>query len=204
MLLRSARSPRFSLENKIENSMTMRIAILAACAGTLALAQADVAQANYSAASESKTLVRIADVGSEPVIVVAQSAPVNTTRSNKKAGVAIGEPIPGIDIVVRPGGGMVRQQPNAGSGRGTKVQRQKAGDNASPLPRGRKVLPRNQQQGTKAGEANDALVGVSTTRGRKIGDNTSPFPRDRKVQRQEAGPGTTKPAIFDRWGNSKK
>ena len=34
-----------------------------ACAGTLALAQADVAQANYAAASESKILVRSADVG---------------------------------------------------------------------------------------------------------------------------------------------
>ena len=63
--------------------MTMRIAILAACAGTLALAQADVAQANYAPASESKTLVRNADVGVEPAIVVAQNTP---------------NPIPGVDI----------------------------------------------------------------------------------------------------------
>ena len=94
--------------------MTMRIAILAACAGTLALALADVARANYSVASESKTLVRNADVGPEPVIVIA--APVNTSRSNKKAGVATSDPIPGVDIVVKPGGGLAKK-PNAGSGR---------------------------------------------------------------------------------------
>jgi len=57
----------------MENTMKTRIAILAACASTLALAQADVARANYGAASESKGPVRITDVGSEPVIVVAQS-----------------------------------------------------------------------------------------------------------------------------------
>jgi hypothetical protein len=49
--------------------MKIRIAILAACASTLALAQADVARANSITASESKSLVRIADVGPKPIIV---------------------------------------------------------------------------------------------------------------------------------------
>jgi hypothetical protein len=39
--------------------MKIRIAILAACASMLALAQADVARANYGAAPEPKSLVRI-------------------------------------------------------------------------------------------------------------------------------------------------
>ena len=49
--------------------MKMRTAIFAACASTLALAQTDVARANYGAASESKSLVRIADVGPKPMLV---------------------------------------------------------------------------------------------------------------------------------------
>jgi hypothetical protein len=49
--------------------MKIRIAILAACAGTLTLAQADVARANSVTASETKSLVRIADVGPKPMIV---------------------------------------------------------------------------------------------------------------------------------------
>jgi hypothetical protein len=51
--------------------MKMRIAILATCAGTLAVAQADVARANYDAASESKSPVRITDVGPEPAVRMA-------------------------------------------------------------------------------------------------------------------------------------
>lgn len=72
------------MDTNKEKIMNIRIAILAACAGTFALAQADVAQANYSAASGSKTLVKIADVGSEPAIVVAQGAAIITSRSNIK------------------------------------------------------------------------------------------------------------------------
>ena len=55
--------------------MKMRNAILAACASLLALAQADVARAHYGAASESKSRVRIADVGPKPLIVVAFKMP---------------------------------------------------------------------------------------------------------------------------------
>ena len=53
--------------------MIIRIAILAACAGTLALAQADIARASYGAASESGSLARLTDVEAEPVIVLAQN-----------------------------------------------------------------------------------------------------------------------------------
>jgi hypothetical protein len=49
--------------------MKMRTAIFAACAGALTLAQTDVARASHSAASPSKGLVRIADVGPKPMIV---------------------------------------------------------------------------------------------------------------------------------------
>ena len=48
--------------------MKMRIAILAACASTLALAQADVARANYGAALESKSLAWTNDNGPSHVI----------------------------------------------------------------------------------------------------------------------------------------
>jgi hypothetical protein len=58
----------------------MKIAILAACVGTLALAQADVARATYSAASAAKSAIGMNDVGSQPVIVVATV--VNTSHSN--------------------------------------------------------------------------------------------------------------------------
>jgi hypothetical protein len=51
----------------MEKTMKMRIAILAACASALALA--DVARADYGAAFESKILARIADVGPKPMIV---------------------------------------------------------------------------------------------------------------------------------------
>jgi hypothetical protein len=54
---------------KKRRPMKMRIAIFAACASTLALAQADIARANFGAASESKRLVRVADVGPKPMIV---------------------------------------------------------------------------------------------------------------------------------------
>jgi hypothetical protein len=50
------------LKTTKENNMKLRIAILAACASTLALAQVDVARANYNAASGSKSLVRITDI----------------------------------------------------------------------------------------------------------------------------------------------
>ena len=69
--------------------MTIRIAILAACAGTLALTQPDIALANYSAASDSGGPASSTAAGAEPVIVLAQSAIVtsrsNITRPSKRA-----------------------------------------------------------------------------------------------------------------------
>jgi hypothetical protein len=56
--------------------MKIRIAILAACASTLALAQADVARANYGAASESKIAVSVGESGAEPALVFAQGISV--------------------------------------------------------------------------------------------------------------------------------
>lgn len=46
--------------------------------------------------------------------------------------------------------------------------------------------------------------GITISAKAKIADNNSPLPRDRKAQRQKAGPSPAKPAIFDRWGNSKR
>jgi hypothetical protein len=51
--------------------MRMRIAILAALACTFALAQANPTRAAYAGAAESKSLVRITDVGPKPMIVLA-------------------------------------------------------------------------------------------------------------------------------------
>ena len=58
--------------------MKMPIAILAACAGTLAVAQTDLAQAAYAGTTESK--MPVTDVRSEPVTVVALL--VNISHSN--------------------------------------------------------------------------------------------------------------------------
>ena len=126
--------------------MNIRIAILAACASTLALTQADVARANYDAASESKAIVKTAGVGLEPTIVFAQNASISTTRSNIKR-----------------------------SGRA---------------------------------ETNDALMGVSTTRGRvtSVRGKTKGTPiryESDIIIGKQVRPGTTNPAIFDRWGKSK-
>ena len=66
--------------------MTMRVAILAACASTLVLTQAHLAQANPGAGSESGNPGITTIIA--PAIVLAQTAPVNTSRSNKKAGKA--------------------------------------------------------------------------------------------------------------------
>ena len=62
--------------------MKIRIAILAAYVGAFALAQADIALAAYTGAAASR--MPATNVLSEPVIVVAQSAAINTTRSNIK------------------------------------------------------------------------------------------------------------------------
>ena len=54
--------------------MKMRIAILAACGSTLALAQADVARANYDAASESKRSVTPIEFEPERSFMIAQGS----------------------------------------------------------------------------------------------------------------------------------
>ena len=136
--------------------MKMRIALLAACTSTLALAPLDFALA-FGASSDSMAL-SITGVASEPAIRLAQGAPVRTSRSNKKAG--------------------------------------------------------------KAAEANEALIGVSTTRGRRVptgkpsigsrsgktakqccdGDLLGQVSttRGRKIKPAKTGKG----AIFDRWGST--
>jgi hypothetical protein len=68
------------LQTKLENTMTLRIAIIAACAGTFALAQTNLAQAAYAGAAESKNRATIANVWSDPAIVVATL--INTSHSN--------------------------------------------------------------------------------------------------------------------------
>jgi len=74
----------------MEDTMNIRIAILAVFASTLAMAQADTAQANYSDTAAAKNFAKAADVGAKPTIVLAQSI-ISTSRSNikrpsKKAG----------------------------------------------------------------------------------------------------------------------
>lgn len=73
--------------------MKTHIAILAACVGTLALAQINPTQAAYPGAAESNSAATIANVGSGPAIRLAQKDDhngqgnrqlVNTTRSNIK------------------------------------------------------------------------------------------------------------------------
>lgn len=51
--------------------MKTRIAILVACAGTLALAQTDVARADFAGATALKTSNSVAAIRSQPAIVVA-------------------------------------------------------------------------------------------------------------------------------------
>ena len=121
--------------------MTMRFAILAACASTLILAQPDFARASYGATSESKGPVRSTDVGPEPAIRLAQNS---------------SEVIPGIDVVVCPTCGNRNPnfgQPNKkiGNARGTlpngKARRgSKISDNESPRPTNRTILV---NQGTR-------------------------------------------------------
>jgi len=63
--------------------MNIRIAILAACAGTLVLAQINLAQAAHVGAAESTSLARTTEVGSGPATMLAQSI-ISTSRSNIK------------------------------------------------------------------------------------------------------------------------
>jgi hypothetical protein len=67
--------------------MKIRIAMLAACAGTLVLAAADITLANVAGAYGS-------------------NSPARSTNANAGVRLAINDPIPGVDIIVRknPGG----------------------------------------------------------------------------------------------------
>ena len=66
--------------------MTMRIAILAACASTLALA--DVAQAHYAPASELKRPAAATEMGAVPTIVIAQYPAESASTQRSTAGKA--------------------------------------------------------------------------------------------------------------------
>jgi hypothetical protein len=108
------------LKTELENTMKIRTAIFAACASTLAVAQTDVARANFGAASESKSLVRIADVGPKPMIVAgAYKISENESRKVKaprKGRAAVGfektflDGNPSIGLrMLQPGGGTTRR-----------------------------------------------------------------------------------------------
>ena len=101
--------------------MTIRIAILAACAGTLVLAQADVARASYETASESKDPVSSTDVGPVPAIMVAQYRidPVLVNQGNE-------------DLAQ---GTARKTLPKGKARRGSKIS-----DSESPRPTDRKIL----------------------------------------------------------------
>jgi hypothetical protein len=67
-----------------ENTMKLRIAVIAACTGTLGFAHADLALATNSDASHLVGSVTSTDIRPEPALVLAQ----NSSNSNKKAGQA--------------------------------------------------------------------------------------------------------------------
>jgi hypothetical protein len=54
-----------------DKTMKIRIAIIAACAGTFALAQSNLAQATHAVVPESKSAVNITEFGSAPRIKLA-------------------------------------------------------------------------------------------------------------------------------------
>ena len=64
--------------------MKTRIAIIAACAGTLVLASADLTLANPAGALEPRSAARITDVAPDAAIKLAQNAAIVTSRSNIK------------------------------------------------------------------------------------------------------------------------
>ena len=167
--------------------MKMRIAFFAACAGTLAIAPVDVALA-FGASSQSMGL-SITGGASEPVIRLAQSAPVNTSRSNKKAGKA--ECCDALGQV--------------STTRGRKA------------PTGKPVTGSGSRSSKTVESRGEAMMDVSTTRGRKVpagkgsGLRSSKQPeccsgtmldvattRGRKIKPAKTGKG----AIFDRWGST--
>ena len=55
--------------------MKMKIAILAACASTLAIAHADVARANYAGGVDFKGSISTKEIKSAPVIRLAKGHP---------------------------------------------------------------------------------------------------------------------------------
>jgi hypothetical protein len=77
-----------------------RIAIIAACAGTLLmLATSEMTYANYTGVTEPTEVAGI--VAAAPAIRLAQGAPINTTRSNiKKPGIAAGSNTPLPDAAI--------------------------------------------------------------------------------------------------------
>jgi hypothetical protein len=106
------------LETIKENNMKIRIAILAAYVGAFALAQADIALAAYTGAAASK--MPATNVLSEPLIVVAQSAAISTTRSNIKR--------PSEKVGPSAGNPSISDQANGGSLSKGEIGRRKKGD----------------------------------------------------------------------------
>ena len=68
--------------------MKMRIAIIAASAGTFALAQADPAQAAYAGAAASSGAVASPGVGPTPAIELAESQKLQRNRIQDSSGSA--------------------------------------------------------------------------------------------------------------------
>ena len=74
--------------------MKMRIAIIAASAGTLALAQTNPAQATYAGAAASSGTVASPDVGSKPTIELAKNQKLQRDLSRNSPG-SVGSANPG-------------------------------------------------------------------------------------------------------------
>jgi hypothetical protein len=85
-----AMKDRMSHGCREDDTMTRHIAIIAACAGVFAVAQAAPAQASYAGADEFTGQATVTQVTPEPAIKLAQT----------------NNPIPGVDVIVRkkPGG----------------------------------------------------------------------------------------------------
>jgi hypothetical protein len=97
--------------------MKTRIAFLALCASSLVMILTDVASAHYGATAGSNSSVPITDVGAEPMTRLAQNAPINTSRSNKKAGLKVKF----SDLLITGG-----RQPNPKNAKGSRTVTDKA------------------------------------------------------------------------------
>ena len=104
--------------------MKMRIAILAACAGTLALAQVDVARANYGPATG-------APLGAEKMLAEGRPAGVIVVAENNP-----GQELSSVNFPSLKKNANGKQQPKAGS------DLPKTGDKENVSTTRRRVLPK--------------------------------------------------------------